>query len=188
MCFLINPIVRTLEVRLNQIKKKKVKGPCLYCPCQSSFSAHLSHFIVLHLHVIFFFSSSFFLLLFFTIVLSVRCETVTDTSYIWFRDLLNTSQALHTVNGSGTDCAQSKPLFTTRRPQSERASTLHKLLVCAVGTVCREEVQYWGCALCTKSELNSDTEAEHGAPTLPVLWMAAIDVIFLFKLPVPGSA
>ena len=113
------PILKSDWIKL----KEKVNGPCLYCLCLPS-HFFLSFFLfrlftVLHLNLDF----HFFLLL--TIVLFVRCETLRllDTSYIWFRNILYTSQALHIV----TDCVQSQPLFMKGVPQSLVPVTLHRL-------------------------------------------------------------
>ena len=97
-----------IEVRLNKIKRKKwmalVFAVLVFLLFFSfSFSFFLSfflsfccpHLIVLHFHVIFFFSQLFCLP-------AVCCKTLV-TSYIWFRNLLNTNHALHIVTDSVTD-------------------------------------------------------------------------------------
>ena len=130
VCFFITPTVRTLEVRLNQIKRKK--WMVLVFTVLVSLASQFT-FPILLFCTYTFFSSFFFPLLF--------CLSAVKQLQTHHTDLiLNTSQALHTVTDSVTDCAHSQSLSTTIRPQTKRASTLHNLPVCAVGTVCREEV------------------------------------------------
>ena len=121
-----------LEFRLNKIKRKKwmvlVFFPPFVLPLSYCFA--LSHFL-------FVFHSQFVCLLW----------NLLDTSYIWFRDHLNTNQALHAV----TDSVTLSQSVMMQMPHSQEPITLQKLLLCVVGMVYKfSYIHFIGCILQSK--------------------------------------